>query len=337
MANITMEIIEENRPDFAEVEAFIDGCKNGSLYHRPRFLSYHSAAKFPLPQYRWRHYLFRKGQRPLAFLPGALVEAPGEPLAFKSPLGASYGGMVHGSLSFHEMEECVELWWKDLVDRSVRQAEIILSPKPYQEMEVTEEFEFELYRRGFQVDSPGLVLITQVENHPDFPLNLLKRRARKFLNQANNFGVNAGCSEDFSAALDLFYPILAENRQQFDATPTHTQKEIQVLRDLFEENIQLFLCHHNDSVISGALVFRVNQETLNTFYIADLPASREVRGANALIASVYHWARDLKIKWLDFGPSTFGLEPKSTLIEFKESLGGRGFLKRRFCWTEGQK
>ena len=145
-----------------------------------------------------------------------------------------------------------------------------------------------------------------------------------------NYGVTVECPEDFQAALDLFYPILVENRKRFNTTPTHCYAEILKLKKIFPENIHLLLGRLGDQILCGSLIFCVTPTVINTFYIADTSEARQYRAGNALIGGIYNWALDRGVKWVDLGPSSFGLEPNSTLIQFKESLGGRMYLRRRY-------
>jgi hypothetical protein len=168
-------------------------------------------------------------------------------------------------------------------------------------------------------------------------MNLFRSNARNSFNKARKFDVTVEYAEDFVIGLDLFYPILLEKLKHFNATPTHSLSEILKLKDLFPADIHLFLGRSGKNTLCGILIFCVTPRVINTFYIADTPESRNYAGLNALVAGIYLWAQDRGVEWVDFGPSTFGLEPHSTLIRFKESLGARGYLRRKYVWTANTK
>ena len=332
MAKIRMEILDSHCEAYNEIEELVDTADNGSLYHSPKFLSYHGPDKFNLSSFAWRSYLFRKGEKPVAFLPGMMVKQKDQTVSFKSPFGSSYGGLVYKDLNFDELGDCLEQWWADLMTKRVEKVEITPIPSFYTENGNTESFEFELCRRGFQLQDSELVLTARLMSGQKFPLNLFTRSGKKNFAKSMKSGVTVECSNDFRSAVDLFYPILVENRKRFNARPTHSYSEILKLKELFPERIHLFLGTLKNRILCGSLVFSVTRDVINTFYIADTPEARDYRATNGLVGYIYVWSLDRGIKWVDFGPSSFGIEPHSTLIRFKETLGGTGRIKRHYVW-----
>src|SRR5688572_24468903 len=76
---------------------------NGTLFHRPLFMQYHSSDKFPGTRPLVIRFS-RKGKL-VACITGA-VQYSGNEKYFMSPFGSSYGGLVfHRHLSFKEIEE----------------------------------------------------------------------------------------------------------------------------------------------------------------------------------------------------------------------------------------
>ena len=333
MSSVTMKILDSNYGEYKEIEELINVSGNGSLFHRPRFLSYHGPEKFRDQRVRWRHYLFCKGTHVIAFLPGALIYEEGTGLIYKSPFGASCGGLVYGDLAFDKIADCTKKWWEDIMALGVKKVEVVLPPSPYFSEGGAECFEFELVRCGLRIENPDLSFIVKLRSAQEFPMDLFRSKARNAFNKAKKHGVTVEHAEDFLAALDVFYPILLENQKRFNATPTHSRSEILRLKDLFPENIHLFLAQMGKHTLCGILIFCVTPYVINTFYIADIPEFRGYQGLNALAARIYIWARDQGVEWIDFGPSTFGLEPHFTLIKFKESLGCRGYLRHRYLWS----
>jgi hypothetical protein len=328
MTGFRCDILTTNSAALESIDRLFASAINDTLFHHPRFLSYHSADKFPHTQ--WRHYLFSRNGSPVAFLPGAVV-TDDEPV-FRSPHGSSLGGLVHEALSYSKLEECLNLWWEDLEEQECRRAEIVLAPSPYSEPRSSEAVEFKLNQLGFVLHSPELCLIAPVEAGPDFPKRLVRATAWQKSRQARARGVTVRHSAQFSADVERFYPILVANRRRFGVTPTHSFEELLRIGDLVPEAVHLFLATADTAAVGGILAFRVTPFVLNAFYTADSATGRDLRVMDLLLVELYRWACEHSIRWVDLGPSSFGLELHPTLTQFKESHGGEKFLRRRYLW-----
>jgi hypothetical protein len=328
MSDLRCDILTTNAAALESIDRLFDSAINDTLFHHPRFLSYHSADKFPHAQ--WRHYLFSRDGRPVAFLPGAL-DTEDEP-TFRSPHGSSLGGLVHGPLGYSRLDECLDVWWEDLEQQGCKRAEIVLAPAPYSEPGGSEAVEFKLNQLGFVLHEPELCLIVPVEVGPDFPRNLVRASAWRNAKQARTRGVTVRRSAEFSADLERFYPILVGNRKRFGAIPTHSFAELLTIRSLAPEAIHLFLATADTEPVAGILAFQATPFVLNAFYPADSESGRDLRAMDLLLVELYRWALDQAIRWVDLGPSSFRLTLHPTLTRFKESHGGEKFLRRRYRW-----
>jgi hypothetical protein len=328
MAGVRCEILTTNAAALDAIDRLFASAINETLFHHPRFLSYHSPEKFPYAA--WRHYLFSRNGRPVAFLPGALV-TDGEP-TFRSPHGSSLGGLVHEALGYAKLEECLDVWWQDLEQQGCTQAEVVLAPAPYSAPRWSEAVEFKLNQLGFTLHEPELCLIVPVEGGPEFPRHLLRDSAWRNVKQARQHGVKVHHSAQFADDLERFYPILVENRRRLGATPTHTFPELLTIGGLAPEAVHLFLATAGAEPIGGILAFQATPLLLNAFYPADSEAGRDLRAMDLLLVELYRWALDHSIRWVDLGPSSFRLTLHPSLTRFKESHGGQTFLRRRYVW-----
>jgi hypothetical protein len=334
MSGLRCDVLTTNSAALESIDCLFASATNETLFHHPRFLAYHSPRKFPDAQ--WRHYLFSRNGNPVAFLPGAVVNDD-EPI-FRSPHGSSVGGLVHGALSFSKLDECLGLWWQDLGEQGCTRAEIVLAPSPYSEARSSAAVEFKLNQLGFVLHEPVLCLITPIQADPDFPRQLLRATAWQKAKQARSRGVTVRYSAQFEVDLERFYPILVANRRRFGVRPTHSFEELLRIRELVPDAVHLFLATAGTAAVGGILAFQATPFVLNAFYTADSEAGRDLRAMDLLLVELYRWACDHSLRWVDLGPSSFGLQLHPTLTQFKESHGGEKFLRRRYVWhrsTEG--
>ena len=328
MSEISLEILNSNRICYNEIDTLFSSASNETLFHHPKFLSYHADDKFP--HANWRHYLFREGSRLIGYLPGALViEDSG--CTYKSPFASSFGGLVHGDLSFSRIDTCLEKWWNDLQSHNIQRAEVVLAHIPYSIPDFCEGVEFKLNQLGFKLDTPDLCLIVPIIEHPEFPRQLFRGDAWRCLKQVRQNLINIIYTQEIND-IKRFYPVLLENRKKHGVIPTHSLEELMHLHEFFPNALHLFLATVGEEVVAGILSFQTGKKVINAFYQASNDEGRKTRAMNFLFAELYCWSLSKSIPWVDLGSSSFGLEAHKTLINFKETYGGRKFLRRRYVW-----
>ena len=328
MSTLSCEILTTNSSALESIDRLFASAMNDTLFHHPRFLSYHDADKFP--RATWRHYLFCYKGRPVAFLPGALVAE--QELIFRSPLGSSVGGLVHEALGYSKIDQCLGIWWKDLEQEGCTRAEVVLAPAPYSEPRRSEAVEFKLNQLGFVLHEPELCLIVPVKSGPEFPRHLVRDSAWRNFKQARQRGVTVHRSARIADDLERFYPILVDSRKRLGATPTHSLEELVRIHRLAPQAMHLLLATADAQPVGGILAFRATPFLLNAFYPADSEAGRGLRAMDVLLVELYRWALEHSIRWVDLGPSSFRLTLNPTLTRFKEDHGGEKFLRRRYVW-----
>jgi hypothetical protein len=327
-SGVWCEILTTNFAALDSIDRLFGSGINATVFHHPKFLSYHSSDKFP--HAAWRHYLFSLHGNPVAFLPGAAVNE--EEPTYRSPHGSSLGGLVHRPLSFSKLDQCLDIWWEDLEHQGFKRAEVVLAPLPYSEPSFSEAVEFKLNQLGFVLHEPELCLIVPIEPAPHFPRHLVRDTAWRKCKQARARGVTVRYSRQLPTDLESFYPILVDNRRRFGATPTHSFEELLRIHSLFPEAVHLFLATVGTRPVGGILALRATPLVLNAFYPADSQDGRDASAMDLLLVEMYKWALEHSIRWVDLGPSSFRLELHPTLTQFKERHGGRKFLRRRFVW-----
>jgi hypothetical protein len=81
---MSIDVILYDKSHFDEWNTFVDGSNNGTVFHRLDFLNYHEPGKF-----NFKNLMFYKSGELVAVLPAGMVKE-----AYKSPMGASFGGFV---------------------------------------------------------------------------------------------------------------------------------------------------------------------------------------------------------------------------------------------------
>ena len=130
--------------------------------------------------------------------------------------------------------------------------------------------------------------------------------------------------------------MLVENKKKFNTTPTHSYDETIRLRNLFPNDIFLFMAKTNKGEAAGSIwAYRTNKNALLAFYINHYYKFRELRAVNLLYQRLVEFAIEQKMSWVDLGvsmdtSSKNPMEPSRSLIYFKECIGTRGFLRTTY-------
>ena len=321
MPDITYEVIDDNatRP---ELEDFIASSANGTLFHSPRFLNYHGEEKFRSQGGTVHHLLFRQKGRICAFIPGMIFETDKGPV-YRSPYGGSYGSFVYDSLTFSETQEILELFLGFAREKGISEIHLVPPPPLYCRDSFSDCFQFLFLSKGFRIGKAELLMVCRLEPGKDYPLSAMKKKAKEAWRQALRKGVTAGPSEDYAA----FYEMLLRDKQKFGTSTTRTYEELQRIIGLFPGKIRLWLAWLEGRPIAGGLFFLCNERVANFFDLCHDVSYYDFRGSNLMLKVALEELAALGLRWMDFGPSSFGYEPHHTLIKFKESFGGQGVAR----------
>ena len=304
--------------DAASWNEFVDQSNNGTLFHRLDFLAYHQS-RF---EKNAHHLRFLKKGNCIGVLPLGFFQEEGL-LIGKSPFGASYGGLVtQTDCSLTDMEHMVDRLLDHLREHQVQQLRIVQPPLIY--YDVPEDyFDFCLLKKGAQLTASDMTSYIKVREQP---LDGFLPRARRDTQKAIDAHLQVVQSDDVAG----FYTILMENMRKFDGTPTHSQEEVSWLIKHFPDAIKIYHVLHDAQQVGTALVFEVNARAWLTFYWAQSQDFTQLHSKNYLIVKLSELAREKRVSYIDFGPQTLNMEPFYGVTMFKESLGGRGLLRRAY-------
>jgi hypothetical protein len=313
------------------VSAFIARSANGTIFHDPMFLGYHSDEKRESQSAEFRHLAFIRNDSVIAFLPGAIVLDKGDK-RFVSTWGSSMGGLVIlPAAEYSDIERMVDASRGHARDLGATEIRLTLTPACFQNAPGQDAVEFILRRHGFVPGEITLMLGCAVGDTDAFPTSVLDADVNRRCRSADARGVSTVVSPQ--DGLERFWPVLMETMKEHDATPTHSREELQRLLECWPDRFSIHLAMHEGVVIAGMLLIDVTATTATTFYICSRKDARALSPVAVLGRDVLRWAKARGLAWLDYGPSSFGAEPHTSLIRFKEQLGGRATLRRTYTAT----
>jgi hypothetical protein len=149
--------------------------------------------------------------------------------------------------------------------------------------------------------------------------------------QKNNLIVKR--SYDFKNYMQIVEEVLKERH---GVKPVHTTNEIELLANRFPDNIKLFSCFKNETMLAGVIVYE-SKNVAHTQYIAN---SNEGRALGALDFTLNYLIKDFckGRRYFDFGISTeqSGQSLNIGLIDYKESFKASAVMHDIYILTVDQ-
>ncbi len=290
---------------------------NATIFHDLRFLSYHLRDAF-----RTCHLLFFRDNRPISFLPAAMVREGGLEV-LKSPYGASWGGLLlPPDLGVEEVSGLVHEMIGFSQELGADRIEITLPPVIYLEGQDQVQ-EFCLLASGFTMVRAEL---TEVIHLPGFTEEALPSPYRRGARKAARMGVRVELSEDY----ETFHEILRSDRAGKQVEPTHSLDDLKRIAKLCPGRLKLFMASGEEGIVGGTLLFVAGRNTVLNMYLCQIPPGRQIRVANLLVNDSAMWAKQEGFDWLDMGTSSIRMTPNWGLSRFKEGFLGKGYIRPTF-------
>ena len=314
--------VQPYTPDHRDAwDAFVLKSNNGTMFHQQQFLDYH-----PEGTWNFHHLMFFEDAKLVAVLPGGL-NAKGE---FWSPMGASYGSIVTGDISFEKSLEIVDafiaygkgLGWTD--------AYLIPAPIVYTR-NYSQHHEYALLFRKADFELHYISHAIDLKHGADF-LKHFDQTARKTVRKIRREGeITIRESDDY----ETFHRILVENKQRHDTKPTHSLRDLYRLRELMPEKLRLNMVYNGETPIAGSLLFLPNPKVVLCFYNMLLYEYEHDKPIYLVMYETVRWAVEQGYEWVDIGVSQDTkaedpMTPSLGLIQFKERFDARGILRSTF-------
>ena len=301
-----------------DIDKFImEESVNGTLFHTEKFLSYHGD-KFV----NVKHFL-EDGDKKIIFI--SAIDKDG---FLNSHPGSSYGGPVFSSkCTYDDLCGFIASLKKDCRDKHLNGIKMRLPPRVFHSG-LSEDLDFALIKSGFKVTYELSSAISLFDKIPY--ASSAKRSYNKAISNGLYFKIIYSIDDH-----KIFYSNLCHNLSMHDAYPTHTEKELISLSDLFFWKIFLYkVCNLRGEMIAGSMVLECNKIAAHTFYLWQDYNYQIYRPMNLLIFRLAEIYKAKGFKYLNLGISTEdnGLSLNRGLLRFKESFGARGVLRKTFKW-----
>ena len=309
-----MKIVKYKNNEHQELwDKYIQESNNGTIFHLRKFLSYHKKRNFEDCS-----LIFYDKENIQAVFSGAIIDK-----CLYSHPGASFGGFVYNNISFESSIKMVDLLIQYAKNKNLN--EIIIIPPPFIYYKLyNEAMEYCLYYKGFNIEEYYISSFVDLRNNITSQIhNRKKRYIKKMENK-----ITIKESND----LDIFYPILLDNKAKHKTKPTHTLEELKILTNKFPNEIKLFLSYYKNEVIGGTLNFITNKNTCILFYNMINYEYKDLQSASFQIYESLNWAKKIGLHYLDIGVSQLyknnQIIPHDSLINFKEQFGAKAMIRK---------
>jgi hypothetical protein len=306
--------------DEREWDDFIRLSNNGTLFSEARFFHHHDH------QQDVRFISCHDGIDILAGVAGRFEDDE-----FISPIGASYGGLIILSLSFEQTEKALLAIMEYFKDIGIHKISMTFPPIVYSK-EINQNLDFLLRYNGFTEKQSLISSITDTSGYSEKSLSSMCRRA---VRKSYKKKIEVRPVTD----IDKFYSILEGNKARFDLEPTHSKDEINSLIQLYPNRIELLGAYKDNILLAGVMNMKCTDNVILTFYIASDYQYQKLRPVNRLLHETCMKAKNNNICYVDFGVSMETdtdnpMDPRRSLIFFKEHFNSRGYLRTCFEWND---
>lgn len=284
---------------------FVSKSKNGTFLVNRDYLEYHAE------RFEDHSLLFFQKTKLIAVLPANLfnhkVLISHEGLTYGGLIMSSYTKTVHVLAIFESLK-------KYLPSQGI--TELIYKKIPYIYCKYpSDEDIYALFKS--QAMHIGCSLSSCIHLENNLPYSELRRRCLK---KSIRHNLKIEESNNFTH----FWTILESNLvNKYQAKPTHTLDEIQLLYNKFPNNIKLYYVSHRDTILGGCVAY-ISQQCFHIQYISSTTEGRSMGALDYLFDFLIH-NQSPTIIFFDFGISTEnnGLYLNHDLIFQKEGFGAR--------------
>jgi hypothetical protein len=307
-----MRIDRYSASDKAVWDSFVAHSVNGTFLFMRDYMDYHQN-RFP------DHSLlvWNEKEKLVALLP---AHQDGD--SINSHAGLTYGGFIIDESM--KLATVLEVFYASLTflrQQGFRQLIYKVIPHIYHKSPA----EGDLYALGLcnaQVTKRTVLVAVNLAA----PIEFQQRRIRA-IKRARQVGLRFCQSDDLGAYWQLLSQVLWEN---FQAKPVHSLQEISLLKGRFPENIKLYACYEQDTLLAGVLVYETTQ-VVRSQYIAVSSQGRENGALDLVFDHLLHEVYTHK-HYFDFGTSGGTHEPSINrgLIEQKEGFGARSIAQDHY-------
>jgi lipid II:glycine glycyltransferase (peptidoglycan interpeptide bridge formation enzyme) len=312
-----MEIIEYTYEWKERWDKFVLSSSNGTMFHMQKFFDYHTPGKF-----NFNHLIFLENNKIEAVLPGSIINNS----SYESPIGASYGSIVIGDITFKKTQEII----KTLVEfaRKNNWKELLLTAAPMiYESYPNHNLDFAMLWQGFKFDLHYISSAIKLDPSIEI-LNRFRPTIRRNIRKSIKEGISVEVNERY----DEFYPILIENKSRHNVKPTQSYEDLLKLKKLMPDRLKLFMVYLDEKPIAGSLMFYANKNVAICFYNMLLYEYADYKPIQRVMYEVVKDATEQGYNYVDIGVSQDTsaenpMTPSESLIDFKEKFDAKSIMR----------
>jgi Acetyltransferase (GNAT) domain len=313
-----MEIIEYTELWKDKWDDFVLDSSNGTMFHMQKFFDYHTPGKFS-----FNHLMFLEKNNIVAVLPGSFVNGA----MFESPIGASYGSIVIGDITFKKTMEIVTTLLDYAKERGLNELLLTSAPMIY-ETYPNHNLDFAMLWQGFNYDLHYISSAIKLDPTLDIISRFKPTIRRNIRKSLKTEGIRVEENEKY----EEFYPILIDNKSRHNVKPTHSYEDLLKLKELMPDRLKLFMVYYNDKPIAGSLMFYANKNVAICFYNMLLYDYAEYKPIQRVMYEVVKDATESGYTYVDIGVSQDTsadnpMTPSESLIDFKEKFDAKSIMR----------
>jgi len=238
--------------------------------------------------------------------------------------GLSYGGLVIGkSIKFPEVMHCLNTILMFFHDQGISDLEIKTVPRIYNDLP-SDELDYLMFKLDAQILRKDVTSVIDYRNKLNIASSNRKRGLKKAIKQ--NLVVKEVNDLD-----EFWSTILIPNlKKQHNTAPTHSLKEIQLLKERFPNQIRQFNAYKDNTVVAGVTVFETDK-VAHAQYISADENKQELGSLDLIFDKLINTAFKNK-SYFDFGISNEnqGQNINQGLLNWKEDFGARTIVHNHY-------
>lgn len=289
---------------------FCSRALQATLLHTRRFLSYHG------DRFADCSLIIEDGGKCVGLFPAA--HSLLDPACVVSHPGITYGGILHiGDLRGERMVSALAEICQHYHGQGLAKLTYKVVPSFYHRAPAQDDI-YALFRLG--ATRPRCDMSSTIDLQHRLPVS---ERRRRSLKKAMKLGV--GIVEGRRYLPNLWEVLIENLANKHGANPVHSLEEIELLADIFPEEIRCICAQLNDRVVAGVLIF-ATPTTHHAQYIASSETGYMVSALDLVFEYAIKSASAQGRRWFDFGISNEnqGKALNDGLYRFKSELGGGG-------------
>jgi Acetyltransferase (GNAT) domain len=298
-------------------DSFVWASPGGTIFSTLKFLSYH-------PRSRFNHLnlAIEEGGQLVAVIAGGDMPRDGRRY-FRSPVGASFGGLVCGSgCDLGSTCRAVEAFTATVKEEGYAGAELVCSPGCYSSS-ADQGLRFALIKSGYGIVSMDATLVVDLDLLDKDDLDpVLARNIRK--------AERGGATVRAATSLGGFYDVLTANLEAKGAKPTHSLKELEHLQELFPDRFIVLEAIVEGKIAAGCLAIICNSRVGLAFYICDDRRYSQLRVAEATVFGTAGLLKRMGLKYFDLGTVSLGSEVNWGLTRFKAKFRPATYVREHY-------